>query len=230
MFNRAFSNDWRVTPQILCPLKIFEDFMSLEDLSLEDPALKPQRRFFAAGLVELLLPRQAHIRYTASPEPMADDRSGCMMNVKNELMSLVRAFDAAGLPYALCGGLAMAAHGWPRSTMDIDFMVEPVHVEKAKQIARDLGFSHEPGAMVLHEGAITLVRLVKFSEQDFLPLDLIVVGPGLEEAWASKEILATAEGTISVVSRQGLMAMKRLRGSGVDQDDIEKLGGADVNG
>ena len=152
------------------------------------------------------------------------------MNVKDELISLVRAFDAAGLPYALCGGLAMAAHGWPRSTMDIDFMIEPVRLEEAKQVARQLGFNHEPGTVALQQGTITLVRLVKFSGEDFLPLDLILAGPGLVEVWTSRETLPTAAGPLSVVSRQGLIAMKKLRGSGVDRDDIEKLGGPDANG
>lgn len=53
------------------------------------------------------------------------------MNVKDELIALVKAFDAAGIPYALCGGLAMAAHGWPRSTMDIDMLVEKDRIEDA---------------------------------------------------------------------------------------------------
>ena len=54
------------------------------------------------------------------------------MKIKNELISLVHALDAADIPYALCGGLAMAAHGWPRSTMDIDVLLEQGRLEEAK--------------------------------------------------------------------------------------------------
>lgn len=150
------------------------------------------------------------------------------MNIKDELFGLIHALDDAGIPYALCGGLAMAVHGWPRSTMDIDLMVMPAQLDQVRNIARDLGFNHEPGSMSLSQGTITLVRLVKFSEQDVLPLDLILAGPGMEEVWASRETWPTQDGPVSVISRQGLITMKRRRGSGVDRDDIDKLEAPDA--
>ena len=33
-----------------------------------------------------------------------------------ELRSLIRALDEASIPYALCGGLAVAVFGYPRAT------------------------------------------------------------------------------------------------------------------
>ena len=44
------------------------------------------------------------------------------MSLRNEMFQLVRALDSANIPYALCGGLAMAVHGWPRATLDIDLL------------------------------------------------------------------------------------------------------------
>lgn len=107
-------------------------------------------------------------------------------------------------------------------------MVLPAHLDQVRHIARDRGFSHEPGSMSLSQGTITLVRLVKISEQDVLPLDLILAGPGMEEVWTSRETLSTQDGPLTVISRQGLIAMKRRRGSGVDLDDIDKLEAPDA--
>ena len=46
-----------------------------------------------------------------------------MLNLYEELKALATAFDAGGVDYALCGGLALAVHGHPRATKDIDILV-----------------------------------------------------------------------------------------------------------
>ncbi len=45
-----------------------------------------------------------------------------------ELLALARALDAAGLEYALCGGLALAVYGAPRATRDIDLFDQRVRL------------------------------------------------------------------------------------------------------
>jgi hypothetical protein len=42
-----------------------------------------------------------------------------------EIKNLTAALDAAGVDYALCGGVALAIHGVPRATQDIDLLVRP---------------------------------------------------------------------------------------------------------
>ena len=59
-------------------------------------------------------------------------------------------------------------------------------------------------------------------------LDLHLVTPAVEIAWRSREQLAWEYGLVRVVSREGLIALKSLRGSGQDVDDIKVLrGGCD---
>jgi len=50
-------------------------------------------------------------------------------------------FKKEGIEYALCGGLAMAVYAFPRATLDIDILIKPETLEKAKDIAKRLGFS-----------------------------------------------------------------------------------------
>ena len=45
------------------------------------------------------------------------------MDLHQELVQLIDALEAAGAEYALCGGLALAVHGHPRFTKDIDLLV-----------------------------------------------------------------------------------------------------------
>jgi hypothetical protein len=57
-----------------------------------------------------------------------------------ELEALLEAFERGGIEYALCGGLAVAVHGHPRATMDIDVLVRAEQLTSAIQVARGVGF------------------------------------------------------------------------------------------
>ena len=54
-------------------------------------------------------------------------------------------------------------------------------------------------------------------------LDLLLVTPAILPAWESRQEVAWEHGTLRVVSRDGLIALKSLRGSGQDLEDIMRL-------
>jgi hypothetical protein len=54
------------------------------------------------------------------------------MNIYDELVAVVRALAADGVDYALVGGLAVGVWGVPRATKDIDLLVRPEEVARAK--------------------------------------------------------------------------------------------------
>lgn len=147
------------------------------------------------------------------------------MTLRAEMLQLVRALEAEKIPYALCGGLAMAVHGWPRATMDIDLLIEEQRLPDVRRLAATAGFTHETGFLNLAVGRVRLFRMVKFAGQEFIPLDLLLVSPDLQAAWNSRQTMPTADGNITVVSAEGLIQMKVKRNSGTDQDDIRKLKG-----
>lgn len=147
------------------------------------------------------------------------------MTLRAEMLDLVRALDAGGIPYALCGGLAMAVHGLPRATLDIDLLIEEARLDEVRRLAAAAGYTHETGFLNLAGGRVRLFRMVKFVGQEFIPLDLLLVSPDLLPAWNSRSLMTTADGNITVVSPAGLIQMKSLRNSGTDQDDIRKLKG-----
>ena len=57
------------------------------------------------------------------------------MNLFEELKTILSRLDMEEVDYALCGGLAMAVHAFPRSTLDIDIMIDPQDLEEVKSIA-----------------------------------------------------------------------------------------------
>ena len=57
-------------------------------------------------------------------------------------------------------------------------------------------------------------------------VDFLVVTPAIVAAWDSRMRIASDKGSVSVVSREGLIVLKSFRRSGQDLDDIEHLKGS----
>ena len=150
-----------------------------------------------------------------------------MVDLKGELKTLIFALEEKSIDYALCGGLAMSVHGLPRSTVDIDLMVESESLEKVKSIARGFGYTIEAQPMLFAKGAVEIHRVSKILAGSgfVLSLDMLLVSPATEKAWGTRTTFQWSNQTIKVVSREGLIALKSIRNSGQDQDDIKRLQG-----
>ena len=68
------------------------------------------------------------------------------MKIFDELLSLVDALSAAEVPYAICGGIAVAIPGYPRFTKDIDLIVLRTDTELLLKSRRVVP------ARLMHEG------------------------------------------------------------------------------
>jgi hypothetical protein len=147
-----------------------------------------------------------------------------------ELEALTEGFERGGVEYALCGGLAVAVHGHPRATMDIDVLVRAEQLASAVQVAQGVGFDIPARKMVFRLRAGTPREMQRVSKLDpetneLMSLDLIIVGPGLEEVWNDRIIVPWRKHDIAIVSRVGLVTMKRLAGRPQDLADIAALEG-----
>ena len=152
-----------------------------------------------------------------------------MLDLLEEFRALVDALQAGGVDFAVCGGLAVAIHAHPRATLDVDLLLPRDQVDRARDVARGLGYRIDAGPFVIRKDVIEMHRLSKPDPEtgDLLSLDLLVVTPALASVWETRERVGWAHGTLPVVSRSGLVAMKKLRGSGQDLDDIRALEGDD---
>ena len=149
-----------------------------------------------------------------------------MLDLLEELKNVIARIDDVGVPYALCGGLAMAVHGYPRATVDIDLVVMTDDLPRVESAVRPLGFVIAAQPMTFHGGAVEIRRVSKVHESGrILSLDLLLVTSTIQAVWAEREAMEWDFGKITVVSRDGLIFLKSLRGSGLDQDDIKRLRG-----
>ncbi len=153
-----------------------------------------------------------------------------MASLLEELRTVIDALESARLGYALCGGLALAIHGVPRATQDIDLLIREEDWPAVRQVAVALGFDLESRPMSFGHGEVEIRGLSKL-----LPPARSVPGagtptpglasvtPAMEAAWASRIRIQWRYGRLTVVSRAGLIQLKRLSGRRQDLADIERL-------
>lgn len=148
------------------------------------------------------------------------------MKLRTELLRITQCLDEAGIDYALCGGLAVAAHGYPRLTRDIDLLIQPSEVDSSHIALSKINDDLNSGLIPFDIGTERERRVYRPSKaegRDLVTLDLIVVTPVLQDIWNTRESVEVDSQAIKIVSRDGLIKMKRIAGRLQDLADIEAL-------
>jgi hypothetical protein len=148
------------------------------------------------------------------------------VNLVDELHAIAAAFNASGVRYAVCGGVAVTAHGATRSTKDIDVLVAPEDVARALDAVRPLGYTFVALPETFEAGTERerhVQRVSKIEGNEHLLLDLMVADAALARTLDDRVEVALPDGPLTIVSRQTLIRMKQLAGRPQDVADIEKL-------
>lgn len=147
------------------------------------------------------------------------------MDLYEELGQLVDAFSQAGVDYAICGGIALALHGYPRFTKDIDVLIRAEDLDRAVRVAEQCGYLDPAGRIPFEQ--MDVFRTNKIQGREVLTLDLLQVSPHLEDVWRGRQRFQWQAHTIQVVSASGLAKMKKLAGRDQDFVDLKRLGFGD---
>jgi hypothetical protein len=148
-----------------------------------------------------------------------------MLDLYEELRFLVKRLDEDQIDYALCGRLALAIYGIPRATVAIEVLIQKETLKKLKTLTLGLGYRIQAKPRAFARGAIEIHRVSKKDEEtgDWFSLDFLVVTPPIQKVWDTRQEVEWEEGKLRVVSREGLIFLKSLRGSGQNLDDIQRL-------
>lgn len=146
------------------------------------------------------------------------------------LRQLTQRLDAEEIPYALLGGLALAEHGYPRLTEDIDLLLTPSGLERFRQ--QWVGRGYRPafgGAEKTFRDTETGVRIeiVTAGEypRDGLPKPVAFPDPTTPGITVEIEGIrvVTLERLIELKLASGMSASHRLRDLADVQDLIARL-------
>jgi len=145
------------------------------------------------------------------------------MKTHPDFVDFVTALNSNCVEYVIVGAYALAYHGHPRATGDIDFWIKPT-AENANLLLgslKEFGF----GKLDISKEDILSGKIIQLG---FPPvrIDLISILDGLngEEIWASREEGKFGDLTVWYLSKKAFIKNKRAIGRHKDLADLELLG------
>ena len=145
--------------------------------------------------------------------------------------TVCKAFEAAKVPYAVVGGFAVAFHGAPRGTFDVDFAIRwsLQNLEKVEEVLLALGLASR---IPVDAKTIFTFRDEYINNRNLLawnfynpvkPNEQVDIIINYDLAKASTTTFQTESGNIKVLSKQDLIAMKKAAGRPQDLEDVKAL-------
>ena len=154
-----------------------------------------------------------------------------------EFLQLFEILSKRNVRYLLCGGLAVNIYGIPRSTADIDLLVdfEEKNIEEFLSTMQFLSYiSSLPFSLKILINKEERDRITKEknliaysffnSEKNTVSVDVLVQFPiSFEAMWQKREIRTLNSLEINLVSIEDLITMKTATGRNQDEKDIQLL-------
>ena len=146
------------------------------------------------------------------------------MPLPEDWRAFIESLNSNGVEYVVVGAVALAYHGFPRYTGDLDVLVRN-STDNSKRLELALaGF----GLAALGLKAADFVDAYHVIQLGVAPnrIDLLtsLTGVTFDEAWASR-VETTMGGTrVNFLGREALIRNKRLTGRAQDKADLEALG------
>ena len=146
------------------------------------------------------------------------------MPLPEDWRAFIESLNSNGVEYVIVGAVALAYHGFPRYTGDLDVLVHNTD-ENTKRLESALAAF---GLASLGLKAADFADSYRVIQLGVPPnrIDLLtsITGVPFDEAWADR-VEADMEGTrVRFISRQALIRNKRLTGRAQDKADLEALG------
>jgi len=149
-----------------------------------------------------------------------------MAEVPCDFKELLECFNAHGVEFVVVGAHALAVHGRPRATGDLDLLMRP-DLENAKRVLAALNDFGFPSMGFGPEGIAVPDQVVQLGVPP-VRIDILtsISGVSWEEAWASRVSGKIGGVPVQVIGRDAYIANKRAAGRPkdlVDADEVEKL-------
>ena len=145
-----------------------------------------------------------------------------MIDLYRELALVAAELTAENVEYALCGALALAVHGVPRATKDLDILARKDDEPRVRTAVRRAGYVFEALPMEFSSG-IEVQRFSKLVDGRPLMLDVLWAEGSLGPIWGRRQRVSWNQGEIVVVSCDDLITLKLTAGRPQDLVDLARL-------
>ena len=145
------------------------------------------------------------------------------MKVHEDFKDFIEALNNNNVEYVIVGAFALAFHGHPRATGDIDIWVRPTP-QNAKAVLKalnDFGF----GELNISEDDIVSGKIIQLGYPP-VRIDLITLMEGLthEEIWEGRVSGTFGDQQVFYIGREAFIRNKKAMGRHKDLADLELLG------
>ncbi len=145
------------------------------------------------------------------------------MELEKDLREFIELLNEFEVRYVLVGGYAVAYHGYPRYTGDIDFFVDHTgdNPQRLEQVVIRFGFG---GIGITAQDFATENRVVQLGVPPNR-IDLInsISGVTFAEVWATRETGAIGSVKVNIIAREPLKRNKAASGRDKDLIDLKYL-------
>ncbi len=149
------------------------------------------------------------------------------MTLQKDLREFVKLFLSRNIDFLVVGAFAVAHHGYPRTTGDIDLFVRvnPENAEKIAAAVREFGF----GALGLQPADFLQQDMTIQMGFEPVRIDILtgISGVTFDEAWRDRKSGELDGLPVMFLSREHLLRNKRAAGRPKDKLDISELTGGD---
>jgi hypothetical protein len=146
-----------------------------------------------------------------------------LAQLQSDLSEFVALLNSHGVEYLVVGGHAVAFHGHPRLTGDIDFFIRPVreNAERVLKVLADFGF----GDLKLNaDDLVVQERIVQLGRPpNRIDLLTSISGVSFDDAWATRVPGDLGDSQVNFLGWDALIQNKTASGRDKDRVDVTKL-------
>ena len=150
-----------------------------------------------------------------------------MMQIPEDWRAFIESLNSNGVEYLVVGAVALAYHGFPRYTGDLDILVRssPENAARLERVLAQFGFASLGLSAADFVNSYKVVQLGRAPNRvDLLPS---ITGVSFEEAWAAKIQGELGGVQVNFIGLEALIQNKRSTGRPQDRADILALGAED---
>jgi len=148
------------------------------------------------------------------------------MPLPKDFKEFIESLNSNRVEYLIVGAYALAYHGWPRYTKDLDLWVRPTpdNAARVEQALQDFGF----GSVGLSAEDFTeSYRAIQLGrEPNRVDMLTALTGVSFEEAWDARVPAALDGIPVCFISREHFIRNKRASGRPQDLADLSRLEGS----
>jgi len=146
-----------------------------------------------------------------------------MRPLSSDLREFIHLLNTNSVKYVIVGAWALAFHGRPRYTGDLDILVarDDENADKLMAVMEAFGFG---SAGIKREDFLQVDHVIQLGrEPNRIDILTGISGVTFDEAWANREQGKIVDAAVFVISRDLLIKNKRAANRDKDQGDIKLL-------